>query len=82
MCFRDRPAEFGPRDSGIRTFVAITHSSRLPISRTSLPVTCSETPREYTSAVSKKLMPASMARTKKGRAAASSSTQGRQAGLP
>ncbi len=36
------------------------------------------TPSEYMSAVSKKLMPASMARRKNGRAASSSSTQGRQ----
>ena len=34
------------------------------------------------SAVSKKLMPHSTARRKKGREAASSSTQGRQDGLP
>ena len=34
------------------------------------------------SAVSKKLMPASMARRKNGRASSSLSTQGRQSGVP
>ncbi len=47
-----------------------------------LPVTSSLAPSEYMSAVSKKLMPLSTARRKKGMAACWSSTQGRQAGSP
>ena len=52
------------------------------VARNARPVISSLTPSEYMSAVSKKLMPLSTARRKNGRLAASSSTQGRQAGLP
>jgi hypothetical protein len=57
--------------------VAITASSRRQNSRTNFPVSSSETPAEYMSAVSKKLIPASTAARTSGRAAASSSTHGR-----
>jgi hypothetical protein len=72
----------GPVLIGKLTFVAITSSSRRAIARSARPVTSSLTPSEYMSAVSKKLMPASIARVKNGCAAASSSTHGRQSGLP
>ena len=73
---------FGPSDMGLKTLVATTHSSRWANSLSARPVTSSLAPSEYMSAVSKKLMPASTALRKKGREAASSSTHGRQAGLP
>ena len=73
---------FGPVDIGKLTFVARTISSSRPYSRSARPVTSSLTPSEYMSAVSKKLMPASSARRKNGCAALSSSTHGRQEGVP
>jgi hypothetical protein len=48
----------------------------------SRPVISSLTPSEYTSAVSKKVMPASAARRTNGSAAVSSSAHGRTAGSP
>jgi hypothetical protein len=54
----------------------------LTVSRRARPVTSSLTPSEYISAVSKKLIPPSSARRKKGRADSSSSTQGRHDGVP
>src|SRR3954447_3259202 len=77
MCLRERPPMFGPDVIGKKTFVAMTSSSRLPNSRSARPVTSSLAPSEYMSAVSKKLIPASMARLKNGRAASSSRIHGR-----
>jgi hypothetical protein len=57
-------------------------SSRAAIDRSARPVISSLTPSEYMSAVSKKLIPLSNAARKNGCAAASSSTNGRQAGVP
>ena len=57
MCLRERPTSFGPSPMEKRTFVARTTSSRTPSS--ARPVISSETPFEYTSAVSIKLPPAS-----------------------
>jgi hypothetical protein len=82
MCLRESPPMFGPEPIGKNTFVAITSSSRLPYSRKKCPVTTSLCPCEYTSAVSKKLMPASIARLKNGPAASCSSTHGRQLAEP
>jgi len=67
---------------GKNTFVPITSSSRLPYSRSHRPVTSSLTPTEYMSAVSKKLIPASMARLKNGADASASCTHGRHSGVP
>jgi ribosomal protein S20 len=72
----------GPGPIGKLTFVASTTSSMFASSRSARPVTSSLTPSEYMSAVSKKLIPASTAARKKGRAAASSSTHGRHPGSP
>ena len=82
MCLRDKPAMFGADDMGLKTLVATTHSFSRANSLSARPVTSSLAPSEYMSAVSKKLMPLSTARRKNGREAASSRTQGRQAGLP
>ena len=71
-----------PSPIGLKTLVARTISFRSPYSRSARPVTSSLTPSEYMSAVSKKLMPASMARRKKGRASSSSSTHGRHFEVP
>src|SRR5215204_2609032 len=60
MCLRERPTSLGPSPMGKRTFVARTTSSRTPSS--ARPVISSETPFEYTSAVSIKLPPASRKR--------------------
>ena len=68
--------------TGLYTLVAITSSSRRPVSRTSLPTSFSASPAEYVSAVSMKLMPSSIARWKSGRASASPSTHGRHCGAP
>ena len=73
---------FGPLPMVKCTFVAITTSSRFPYFRSARPVISSLTPIEYMSAVSKKLIPASIARRKNGCAASSSSTQFRHPGLP
>src|SRR5437868_5666126 len=77
MCLRDRPRSFGDEPEGKKTLVAMTTSSRRASSRSARPVTSSLAPFEYMSAVSKKLIPPSMARTKKGRAASSSRTHER-----
>src|ERR1044072_1432951 len=77
MCLRESPPIFGPEVIGKKTLVAITSSSRFPNSRSARPVTASLAPNEYMSAVSKKLIPASMARLKNGRAASSSRIHGR-----
>src|SRR6185436_12811339 len=60
----------------------MTTSSRFAKSFKARPVTSSLTPREYMSAVSKKLMPCSSARLTKGRLSLSSSTHGRQRDEP
>ena len=54
------PERFGPSPIAPWNFVASTTSSRRPAS--ALPTIVSDSPREYTSAVSMKLMPASSAR--------------------
>ncbi len=59
------------------TLVASTTSSIRAYFLSARPVISSLTPTEYTSAVSKKLMPASTARLKNGCASSSSSTQSR-----
>src|ERR1041385_3979414 len=82
MCLRERPPIFGPEVIGKKTLVAMTSSSRFPNSRSARPVTSSLAPSEYMSAVSKKLMPASIARWKNGRAASSSRIHGRQLDEP
>src|SRR5689334_8149238 len=56
---RELPEWFGSEPIGLCTFVAITRSSRRPL--IALPTISSDSPSEYTSAVSMKLMPASMA---------------------
>src|SRR5439155_4403421 len=56
--------------------------SRCAKSLSARPSTFSLTPREYMSAVSKKLMPCSSARLTNGRLSASSSTQGRHCDVP
>ena len=81
-CLRESPWSFGPSPMGYRTLVAITTSSRLAKSRNARPRTSSLTPREYMSAVSKKLMPISRARRMNGRLDSSSSTHSRHAGVP
>ncbi len=81
-CFLERPPMFGPAPIGKWTFVATTSSSRRPISASRRPVTSSLTPSEYMSAVSKRLIPASRARRKNGRAPSSGRTHGRHAGSP
>ncbi len=73
---------FGPSVIGKWTFVARTISSIRPYFRSARPVTSSLAPSEYMSAVSKKLMPASIARRKNGWACSSVSTHGRHAGVP
>ena len=82
MCLRDRPPRFGPGPMRILTLVAMTASSRDANSRTAFPVISSLTPSEYTSAVSKKLIPSSTARRKNGMASSSSRIQGRHSRLP
>src|ERR1035438_10442542 len=78
MCLRERPRWFGSSPLGPWTFVAITSRSREgPKSFNARPRISSLTPFEYTSAVSKKLMPASRARRRKGRLSSSSSTHSR-----
>src|SRR5471032_2357051 len=56
---RDRPVSFGPLPMGLPTLVATTHCSRSVA--ISLPVTRSDSPLAYWSAVSMKLMPAARA---------------------
>src|SRR5688500_15495540 len=82
MCLRDKPCLFGPSPMRLKTFVAMTISSSLPNSRNKRPVISSLTPSEYMSAVSKKLMPASIAVLKNGGAASASRTHGRHFGSP
>ena len=77
ICLRESPSMFGPSPMRAKTLVASTTCSILAYSRRALPVISSLAPNEYTSAVSKKLIPASMALRKKGMAACSSKTQGR-----
>src|ERR1035437_217846 len=60
----------------------MTTWSRGAYSLSARPTTSSLTPREYMSAVSKKLMPRSMARFRKGRRSPCSSPQGRHADVP
>src|SRR5437016_2517409 len=82
MCLRERPRSLGDDPDGKKTLVAMTTSSRRASSRSARPVTSSLAPLEYISAVSKKLIPASRARTKNGRAASSSSTHERHLLVP
>ena len=60
MWCRDSPASLGPSPIGIRTLVATSTSSRSAPS--AWPRISSDRPLEYTSAVSKRLTPASRAR--------------------
>src|SRR5512137_2280355 len=63
MCLRERPRSLTSSLIGLKTLVATTTLSRLtPHVRRVLPSTTSLSPREYTSAVSKKLIPASLLR--------------------
>ena len=64
---------------GKNALVAMTTWSRVVKSFSARPTISSLTPREYMSAVSKKLMPASSARRMNGRLASSGRIQGRQA---
>src|SRR3954447_12017050 len=57
--WRDRPIPFGPSPVGSATLVASTHQSRFALM--ARPVSSSEWPSVYWSAVSMKLMPASRA---------------------
>ena len=78
MFLRDNPAPLGfPALISKFTFVATTISSRLsPNSRINLPVIVSLLPSWYTFAVSKKLMPNSIALRKIGFASSNSIAQG------
>src|SRR5579863_2999646 len=58
--FREPPLWFGRSSIGMKNFVASTTSSRRPCRAS--PTISSDTPPEYTSAVSTKLIPASRAR--------------------
>jgi hypothetical protein len=78
---RESPPPFGPGRIVQKTFVARTTSSRRAKSRSARPVISSLAPNEYTLAVSKKLMPSSRARLKKGRASSSLSAHS-QRGAP
>ena len=82
MCLRDSPPRFGASPQRKKTFVAITTSSRRACRPSKRPVISSDTPSEYMSAVSKRLIPSSRARTTKGSASASGSTHGRHDGSP
>src|SRR5262245_37235304 len=82
MCFRDRPRSFGSFPIGQYTFVATTTLSRAVNSFSVWPRNSSLTPREYMSAVSKKLTPASIARLINGRPSVASRTHGRHFGVP
>ena len=64
---RDRPPALGACRQGMKALVASTISSRLANSGSSLPTTSSDAPSEYMLAVSKKLIPASIASRMKGR---------------
>jgi hypothetical protein len=64
---RERPPVFGARFQGRKALVATTISSRWANSGSSFPITSSDAPIEYMLAVSKKLIPASMASRMKGR---------------
>src|SRR5262249_18532961 len=66
MCWRERPASFGPEPIGPHTLVAMTIAGRLRRAAIQAPSTVADSPpllpgahREYTSAVSMKLPPAS-----------------------
>src|SRR5690348_2236310 len=61
MWYRDSPPSFGPGPMSPRTFVATSTSSRFLPSAS--PRICSDRPFEYTSAVSKRLTPASRQRS-------------------
>src|SRR5215470_5066586 len=81
-CFRDKPLSLGPSPIGKQTFVATITWSRFAYSFSARPVTSSLTPREYMSAVSKKLTPHSSARLTNGLLAASSRVHGCHSGDP
>ena len=76
IALRDSPAPFGPGRIRPCTLVASTISSRRAKSFSARPVISSLDPAEYTSAVSKKLIPASIACRKNGRLASSSRDHG------
>lgn len=81
MAFRERPPEFGSSSSIWKyTFEATTASSRRPSS--AFPRTRSDSPFEYMLAVSKKLIPSSMARSTSSSPASSSNTHSRHSGVP
>src|SRR6185436_5933511 len=83
MCLRDCPRWFGSSPIWLCTLVAMTTRSRLtPSFFRQLPSTTSLCPSEYTSAVSKKLMPRSSACLMKGRDSVSPNTQLRHSGEP
>ena len=73
ITLRESPAPFGPRRIRPCTFVASTISSRWAKSARARPTISSLVPSEYTLAVSKKLIPASIACSMNGRLASSSS---------
>ena len=81
-CLRDRPRSLGASLIGLNTLVAITTSSRRAISFSARPVTSSLAPSEYMSAVSKKSIPSSSARLKKGRLSSGPFTHSRHLGSP
>ena len=77
-----QPRPFGPGVIWPLTLVATTTSSRATSLFNSRPVATSLAPLEYTSAVSKKVMPPSSARRTNGSVASSSRTHGRSEPLP
>ena len=82
MCLRDRPRPLGPGVIWPWTFVAMTASSRERYFGHQAAGRHLAGAPEYTSAVSKNVIPASTARRMIGSALASSSTHGRSESLP
>ena len=76
-CLRLRPRRLGPGAMAPLTLVATTTSSRCAISPSQWPVIVSLRPTEYTSAVSKKVTPASSAAAKCSRASSLFKAQSR-----
>ena len=75
IAFRDNPIAFGPFRVAAASLVAMTTLSRLVKSFNALPTISSLPPFEYTLAVPKKLIPASIASRINDRLASSSSDQ-------
>ena len=75
IALRDKPAALGPLRMGAMSLVAMTTLSRLVKSFSAFPRISSLDPFEYILAVSKKLIPASIAWRISGRLASSSSDQ-------